>query len=112
MKKKIALVTGGYSREAEISYQSVITVNNNIDRDKFDVFVIDITPEGWHYKTDAGDQIPVDKNDFSINVDDQKISFDGVLMCIHGTPGEDGKLQGYFDCINLPYSTCDASTSH
>ena len=111
MKKKIALVTGGYSREAEISYQSVITVNNNIDRDKFDVFVIDITPEGWHYKTDAGDQIPVDKNDFSINVDDQKISFDGVLMCIHGTPGEDGKLQGYFDCINLPYSTCDASTS-
>ena len=111
MKKKIALVTGGYSREAEISYQSVITVNNNIDRDKFDVFVIDITPEGWYYKTDAGDQIPVDKNDFSINVDDQKISFDGVLMCIHGTPGEDGKLQGYFDCINLPYSTCDASTS-
>ena len=111
MKKKIALVTGGYSREAEISYQSVITVNNNIDRDKFDVFVIDITPEGWHYKTGAGDQIPVDKNDFSINVDDQKVSFDGVLMCIHGTPGEDGKLQGYFDCINLPYSTCDASTS-
>jgi len=111
MKKKIALVTGGYSREAEISYQSVITVNNNIDRDKFDVFVIDITPEGWHYKTDAGDQIAVDKNDFSINIDDQKISFDGVLMCIHGTPGEDGKLQGYFDCINLPYSTCDASTS-
>jgi len=111
MKKKIALVTGGYSREAEISYQSVITVNNNIDRDKFDVFVIDITPEGWHYKTDAGDQIPVDKNDFSLNVDDQKITFDGVLMCIHGTPGEDGKLQGYFDCINLPYSTCDASTS-
>src|ERR1700751_3326125 len=87
MKKKIALVTGGYSREAEISYQSVITVNNNIDRDKFEVYVIDITPEGWFYQSDVGDKIPVDKNDFSINIDDNKINFDGVLMCIHGTPG-------------------------
>ena len=111
MKKKIALVTGGYSREAEISYQSVITVNNNIDRNKFDVYVIDITPEGWYYQSDAGDKLPIDKNDFSVNIDDNKISFDGVLMCIHGTPGEDGKLQGYFDCISLPYSTCDAATS-
>lgn len=111
MKKKIALVTGGYSREAEISYQSVITVNNNIDRDKFDVYVIDITPEGWYYKSNAGDNIPIDKNDFSVNVDDNKTTFDGVLMCIHGTPGEDGKLQGYFDCIGLPYTTCDAATS-
>src|SRR5438045_3423584 len=111
MKKKIALVTGGYSREAEISYQSVITVNNNIDRDKFDVYVIDITPEGWYYENDAGDKIPIDKNDFSIRVNDNKTIFDGVLMCIHGSPGEDGKLQGYFDCIGLPYSTCDAATS-
>src|SRR5258706_12818675 len=111
MKKKIALVTGGYSREAEISYQSVITVNNNIDREKFDVYIIDVTPEGWFYDSDTGDKIPVDKNDFSITVDDNKINFDGVLMCIHGTPGEDGKLQGYFDCIGLPYTTCDAATS-
>jgi D-alanine-D-alanine ligase len=110
MKKKIALVTGGYSREAEISYQSVITVNNNVDRDKFDVYVIDITPEGWFY-TGGDDKIPVEKNDFSITVDDEKIVFDAVLMCIHGTPGEDGKLQGYFDCIGLPYTTCDATTS-
>src|SRR4030095_9137037 len=49
--------------------------------------------------------------DFSITVNDEKIIFDGVLMCIHGTPGEDGKLQGYFDCIGLPYTTCDATTS-
>jgi D-alanine-D-alanine ligase len=111
MKKKIALVTGGYSREAEISYQSVITVNNNIDREKFDVYIIDITPEGWFYNSGSGDKIPVDKNDFSITADDDKINFDGVLMCIHGTPGEDGKLQGYFDCIGLPYTTCDAATS-
>jgi D-alanine-D-alanine ligase len=111
MKKKIALLTGGYSKEAEISYQSVITVNNNIDRNKFDVYLIDITPEGWLYEDDRGENISINKNDFSLMVNDEKINFDAVLMCIHGTPGEDGKLQGYFDCIGLPYSTCDAATS-
>ncbi|HVX27306.1 MAG TPA: D-alanine--D-alanine ligase [Parafilimonas sp.] len=111
MKKKIALVTGGYSSEAEISYQSVITVNNNVDRNRYDVYVIDITPEGWFYKNENEENISVDKNDFSITANNKKISFDAVLMCIHGTPGEDGKLQGYFDCIGLPYTTCNAATS-
>ncbi|HYJ64186.1 MAG TPA: D-alanine--D-alanine ligase, partial [Parafilimonas sp.] len=104
MKKKIALVTGGYSGEAEISYQSVITVNNNVDRSRYDVYVIDITSEGWFYKNDDGENISVDKNDFSITLKNRKINFDAVLMCIHGTPGEDGKLQGYFDCIGIPYT--------
>ena len=111
MKKKIALVTGGYSGEAEISYQSVITIGNNIDKKKFDVYVIDITPEGWFYKDDNAEDVSVDKNDFSITINNNKINFDAVLMSIHGTPGEDGKLQGYFDCIGMPYSTCDAATS-
>lgn len=111
MKKKIALVTGGYSSEAEISYQSVITVNNNVDRNRYHVYVIDITPEGWFYKNENEENISVDKNDFSIIVNNRKINFDAVLMCIHGTPGEDGKLQGYFDCIGLPYTTCNAATS-
>ena len=111
MKKKIALLTGGYSKEAEISYQSVITVNNNIDRNKFEVYVIDITPEGWLYEDENGEKISIDKNDFSLMLNNKKINFDAVLMCIHGTPGEDGKLQGYFDCIDMPYSTCDAATS-
>jgi D-alanine-D-alanine ligase len=111
MKKKIALLTGGYSKEAEISYQSVITVNNNIDRNKFDVYLIDITPEGWFYEDGNAEKISIDKNDFSLMLGNEKINFDGVLMCIHGTPGEDGKLQGYFDCIDMPYSTCDAATS-
>jgi D-alanine-D-alanine ligase len=111
MKKKIALLTGGYSREAEISYQSVITVNNNVDRNKFDVYVIDITPEAWTYENGNGEKISIDKNDFSLTVNNNRINFDGVLMCIHGTPGEDGKLQGYFDCIGMPYTTCDAATS-
>lgn len=111
MKKKIALVTGGCSSEAEISYQSVITVNNNVDRNRYDVYVIDITPEGWFYKNENEENISVNKNDFSITINNEKIKFDAVLMCIHGTPGEDGKLQGYFDCIGLPYTTCNAATS-
>ncbi len=111
MKKKIALVTGGYSGEAEISYQSLITINNNIDRHKYDVYVIDITSEGWFYKNDAGEDISVDKNNFSITINNEKINFDGVFIGIHGTPGEDGKLQGYFDCIGLPYTSCDVATS-
>lgn len=111
MKKKIALLTGGFSREAEISYQSAETVKNNVDRDKFDVYVIDINAEGWFYEDVNTGKTSVDKNDFSIMLNGEKINFDGVLMCIHGTPGEDGKLQGYFDCLGMPYTTCDAATS-
>jgi D-alanine-D-alanine ligase len=112
MKKKIALVTGGYSGEAEISYKSAITVGNNIDTDKFDHYKIDITPTEWAYINENGDRSAVNKEDFSIT-DSQgnKINFDAVLLCIHGTPGEDGKLQGYFDMLKLPYTSCDAATS-
>jgi D-alanine-D-alanine ligase len=111
MKKKIALVTGGYSGEAEISYKSAITVGNNIPRDKFDVYKIDITTNGWFYIDEKHNKTVVNKDDFSIIANDIKVKFDAVLMCIHGTPGEDGKLQGYFDMLNLPYTSCDAATS-
>jgi D-alanine-D-alanine ligase len=111
MKKKIALVTGGLSGEAEISYKSVITVGNNIDTDKFDVFKIDINHTGWWYLPVNGQPSPVNREDFSVNDNGEQITFDAVLLCIHGTPGEDGKLQGYFDMIGLPYTSCDAATS-
>ena len=110
MKPKIAFVTGGYSGESVISYKSAITIENNIDKDKYDVYTINITPDGWFYKA-GHDDIPVDKNDFSINNNDNITKFDAVLIGIHGTPGEDGKLQGYFDLLNLPYTSCDAATS-
>lgn len=110
MKKKVAIVTGGYSGEAEISYKSVVTVSNNIDTTQFDSYIIDITPQGWFYNY-AGEKIIVNKNDFSITVNNQKINFDVALLCLHGTPGEDGKLQGYFDMIGLPYTSCNAATS-
>ena len=110
MKPNIAFVTGGYSGEAVISYKSAITIENNIDKDKYDVYTINITPGGWFYST-GNDNLPVDKNDFSININGTIIKFDAVLIGIHGTPGEDGKLQGYFDLLNLPYTSCDAATS-
>lgn len=110
MKKKIALVTGGYSGEAVISYKSAITIQKNIDTEKWDCYKIDINPNGWFYMGGEGN-VPVDKNDFSITINGVKIKFDAVLIGLHGTPGEDGKLQGYFDCLNIPYTGCDAASS-
>ena len=111
MKKRIALVTGGLSGEAQISYKSAITVGNNVDRDKFDVYRIDINAEGWWYEPVNGKKSKVNRDDFSVTDNGTKINFDAVLLCIHGTPGEDGKLQGYFDMLHLPYTSCDAATS-
>lgn len=111
MKKTIALVTGGYSGESVISYKTVVTISNNIDPDKWKCYTIDINPHGWFYTTPSGEKISVDKNDFSLTIDGRTINFDTVLIALHGTPGEDGKLQGYFDCLGIPYTSCDAATS-
>jgi len=111
IKPKIAFVTGGYSGEAEISYESAKAIEKNIDPEKFDSYKIDITPQGWFYKTSDGNKTEVDKNDFSLFINNEKINFDGVLIGIHGTPGEDGKLQGYFDMLKIPYTSCDCAIS-
>jgi D-alanine-D-alanine ligase len=111
MKKTIALITGGYSGESVISYKSAVTIKNNIDVEKWYCYTIDINPQGWFYESSDGEKTPVDKNDFSILAEGKKINFDAVLIGLHGTPGEDGKLQGYFDCLNIPYTSCNAATS-
>ena len=111
-RKNIAFVTGGYSEESVISYKSAITIENNLDREKYNIYKIDITPNGWWYEgEDNGQKTAVDREDFSINRADKKVIFDAVFIGIHGTPGEDGKLQGYFDLLRLPYTSCDAATS-
>lgn len=110
-KKKIALVTGGYSGESVISYKSAVTIENNIDQTKYEVYTIDIHPTGWWYTNTIGEKLSVDKNDFSLVVEGKKVNFDAVLIGIHGTPGEDGKLQGYFDMVGLPYTSCNAAIS-
>lgn len=111
MKKKIALITGGYSGEAVISYKSASSIEKNIDDTRWDCYKIDINPQGWNYLSPDGKKIPVDKNDFSVTINGNKVNFDAVLVSLHGTPGEDGKLQGYFDTMNIPYSSCDTATS-
>jgi len=111
MKKNIALVTGGFSAEAVISYKSATTIDHNLDRDRFNVYKVDISPKGWFYEAGDGSKAEIDKNDFSLQVDGQKIKFDAVFIGMHGTPGEDGKLQGYFDTLKIPYTSCDAATS-
>jgi D-alanine-D-alanine ligase len=111
MKKKIALVTGGFSGEAIISYKSATTIYNHLEKDKYDVYKIDISPSGWFYQDDKGVKTEVDKNDFTIVSGGNKVKFDAVFIGMHGTPGEDGKLQGYFDMLDLPYTSCNAATS-
>jgi D-alanine-D-alanine ligase len=111
MKAKIAFLTGGYSGEAEISYESAKTIEKNIDPEKFEYYKIDITPEGWFHETSEGEKIEIDKNDFSLSIANKKITFDAILIGIHGTPGEDGKLQGYFDMLQIPYTSCNCASS-
>lgn len=110
-KPVIAFITGGYSTEAVVSYKSAITIEKHINKDKYEAYTIDITPNGWFYKGADGSQIAVDRSNFTLHLDGRKITFDAVLIGIHGTPGEDGKLQGYFDLLGLPYTSCDAATS-
>jgi len=111
MKKKIALVTGGYSGEAVISYRSATTIYNYLDKQRYDVYTIDVTPAGWMYEDENETKTAVDKNDFTVTIEGKKISFDAIFIGMHGTPGEDGKLQGYFDMMELPYTCCNAASS-
>lgn len=111
MKKKIALVTGGYTGESVISLKSAAVVERTIDREKYEVTKILIYPGDWHHITEKGEKIMVDLNDFSLTIDGKKLKFDGIFNILHGSPGEDGKLAGYFDMIGLPYTTCDQLTS-
>jgi len=111
MKKKIALVTGGFTGEAVVSLKSAAVVEKTIDRSRYDIYKILFYPKDWYHETPSGEKIPVDLNDFSITLAGEKITFDGVFNILHGSPGEDGKLAGYFDMLGIPYTTCDALTS-
>ena len=103
--KNIAVVTGGFSGEDVISRQSAQMVMNNIDRDIYNPYLIDISKKGWFYIGETEKNLPIDKNDFSIHLDNEKINFDAVFMALHGDPGENGVLQSYFDLVGIPYTT-------
>lgn len=108
-KKNVALVCGGYSGEYIISLQSAEQIENNLQND-FNLYKIIITKEDWFYEKN-GKRFSVDKNDFSLYIDENKIKFDAVFIIVHGTPGENGLLQGYFDMLGIKYNTCDALCS-
>lgn len=104
MKKRIAVLVGGFSHEAEISFKSGETVMKNLDLSRYEPVKISIVDNRWEADW-KGQKIPVDRNDFSVQTPEGKILFDAVFVAIHGTPGEDGKLQGYFDMLEIPYTT-------
>ncbi len=104
MKKNIALVTGGNSGESVISLKSAGVISSSLDKGKYNVYTILIAGNEWNYFDSKGIKIAIDKNDFSITLENQKINFDCVFIAIHGTPGEDGKLQAYFDLLSIPYT--------
>ncbi len=108
---KIALLAGGDSPEREIALQSAAQIEAALDHTKYDVTVIDLHHRDWHYTAPDGQQWQVDKNDFSITIDGVHKIFDYALIIIHGTPGEDGKLQGYLDIMGIPYSSCSMTSS-
>ena len=111
MKETIALVTGGFTGESVVSFKSADFVESQIDPDKYDVFKIVILKEGWYYVDGSLVNHPIDRNDFSLKIGDRTIRFDAAFIMVHGSPGEDGKLQGYFDMLDIPYTGCDALTS-
>lgn len=108
---KIALLAGGDSPEREIALQSAAQIEAALDHTKYDITVIDLHHRDWHHTSPDGRQWQVDKNDFSITIDGEHKLFDYALILIHGTPGEDGRLQGYLDMMGVPYSSCSMVSS-
>lgn len=107
MKKNIAIVAGGDSSEVVVSLKSAAGLYSFINKDRYNVFVVTIVGKVWQVELSDKEKIIIDKNDFSFIVNGKKTIFDFAYITIHGTPGENGILQGYFDLIELPYSCCN-----
>lgn len=105
MKQKIAVMMGGYSSEYQISIISGTVVFNNIDRNLYEPYKVIISKEKWVVLDENDQEYPIDKNNFSTNINGTLIIFDCVFNVIHGTPGEDGKLLAYFELIGLPHTS-------
>lgn len=110
MKKNIAIIAGGDSSEVVVSLKSAQGVKSFIDSSSYDTYIVTMQDNVWTVETD-GINYPIDKNDFSFTVKDEKVTFDCAYITIHGTPGEDGILQGYFDLINMAYTSCNVLVS-
>ncbi|WP_185876738.1 D-alanine--D-alanine ligase [Blattabacterium cuenoti] len=104
--KNIAIITGGYTKESEISMKSGKMVYENLCRKEFNPYQIYILKEEWFFMKEKK-KYPVDRRNFSIKIEKQRIHFDCVFNAIHGSPGEDGMMSAYFELLNIPYTGCD-----
>ncbi len=110
MKKNIAIIWGGYSSEKEVSERSARGIFSFIDKERYNLFKVRIDKAGWEAEYENG-SYPIDRNDFSFTANGTKTVFDFAYITIHGTPGEDGVLQGYLDMLDIPYSCCGVLAS-
>ncbi len=110
MKKRIAVICGGFSSEHVISMKSAKTVYNHLNKDLFEPKLVIIDNQGWRIQIEDK-EIPLNLKDFSYTDKGERHGFDAAFLIIHGTPGEDGRLQGYFDMIGLPYTGCNHLSS-
>lgn len=111
MKKTVAIIYGGYSEEWVISEKSAKVVLSHLDRNKYDAFLVRIARDGWNVSLEDGSSAAINRNDFSFDLNGENQRFDVVFNAIHGTPGEDGKLQGYFDMLSIPYTSPSVMSS-
>ena len=105
LKRTIAIVCGGDSSEHDVSLRSAQGLYSFFDKERYNVYIVDVKGQDWHVELPDGTTAKIDRNDFSFIEDGKAHLFDYAYITIHGTPGENGLLQGYFDLIGLPYST-------
>ena len=105
LKRTIAIVCGGDSSEHEVSMHSAQGLYSFFDKERYNIYIVDVKGIDWHVELEDGTSAPIDKNDFSFIENGKHIEFDYAYITIHGAPGENGIMQGYFDLIHLPYST-------
>lgn len=106
LKRNIAIICGGDSSEHDVSMRSAQGLYSFFDKERYNIYIVDVKGQDWHVAFEDGDIAEIDRNDFSfIGQDGEAVVFDYAYITIHGTPGENGVLQGYFDLIHLPYST-------
>ena len=104
-KRTIAIVCGGDSSEHDVSLRSGQGLYSFFDKERYNIYLVDVKGTDWHVAFDNGETAEIDKNDFSFLKDGKRTYFDYAYITIHGQPGENGVMQGYFDLIHLPYST-------
>lgn len=105
IKRNIAIVCGGDSSEHDVSMNSANGLYSFFDKERYNVYIVDVEGQNWHVNFDDGTTAAIDRNDFSFVKDGKAVVFDYAYITIHGTPGENGLMQGYFELIGVPYST-------